>query len=66
MRRFVTKDSKKDFYILYTLAFALISGFIFYQFSHNGKSLVWSHDGIPQHLNSLAYYGRYLREIPAR
>ena len=63
MRRFVTKDSKKDFYILYTLAFALISGFIFYQFSHNGKSLVWSHDGIPQHLNSLAYYGRYLREI---
>ena len=63
MRRFITKDSKKDFYILYTLAFALISGFIFYQFSHNGKSLVWSHDGIPQHLNSLVYYGRYLREI---
>ena len=28
MRRFVTKDSKKDFYILYTLAFALFSGFI--------------------------------------
>ena len=29
----------------------------------HGKSLVWSHDGIPQHLNSLAYYGRYLREV---
>lgn len=24
---------------------------------------MWSHDGIPQHLNSLAYYGRYLREV---
>ena len=29
----------------------------------NGKSLIWSHDGVPQHLNSLAYYGDYLREI---
>ena len=33
------------------------------EFAGNGKSLVWSHDGIPQHLNSLAYYGRYLREV---
>lgn len=62
MRRFVTRESKKDFYILYTLAFGIISFFIYYQFAGNGKSLVWSHDGIPQHLNSLAYYGRYLRK----
>ena len=57
MRRFVSKDSKRDFYILYTLVFGVIAGFIYYQFAGNGKSLVWSHDGIPQHLNSLAYYG---------
>ena len=63
MRRFVSKDSKRDFYILYTLVFGVIAGFIYYQFAGNGKSLVWSHDGIPQHLNSLAYYGRYLREV---
>ncbi len=63
MRRFITKDSKKDFYILYTLVFGIIAFFIFYQFEGNGKSLVWSHDGIPQHLNALAYYGRYLREM---
>ena len=62
MRRFVTRESKKDFYILYTLVFGIISFFIYYQFAGNGKSLVWSHDGIPQHLNSLAYYGRYLRK----
>lgn len=37
MRRFVTKDSKKDFYILYTLAFALISGFIFISFPTMGN-----------------------------
>ena len=63
MRRFVTRESKMDFYILYTLVFGIISFFIYYQFAGNGKSLVWSHDGIPQHLNSLAYYGRYLRNV---
>ena len=63
MRRFVSRDSKKDFYLLYTLVVWVISFFIYYQFAGNGKSLVWSHDGIPQHLNSLAYYGRYLREV---
>ena len=63
MRRFVTRESKKDFYILYTLVFGIISFFIYYQFADNGKSLLWSHDGIPQHLNSLAYYGRYLRNV---
>ena len=55
MRRFASKDSKRDFYILYTLVFGVIAGFIYYQFAGNGKSLVWSHDGIPQHLNSLAF-----------
>ena len=39
---------------------ALILYLFFYL---NGKSLIWSHDGVPQHLNSLAYYGEYLREI---
>ena len=46
MRRFASKDSKRDFYILYTLVFGVIAGFIYYQFAGNGKSLVWSHDGI--------------------
>ena len=29
MRRFVSRDSKKDFYLLYTLVFGVIAGFIF-------------------------------------
>lgn len=52
-----------DFYFLYTIAFAGTALFLYMRFYLNGKSLVWSHDGIPQHLNSLAYYGKYLRGI---
>ncbi|MDO4276151.1 MAG: YfhO family protein [Eubacteriales bacterium] len=63
MKKWFSKESKKDFYLLYTLAFAGISLFLYSYFYLNGKSMVWSHDGVPQHLNSLAYYGRYLREI---
>ena len=57
------KWKNADFYFLYTLAFAGIALFLYMRFWLNGKSLVWSHDGVPQHLNSLAYYGKYLREI---
>lgn len=63
MKNWFHEDSKKDFYLLYTLAFAVISLFLYSFFYLNGKSLIWSHDGVPQHVNSLAYYGKYLREI---
>lgn len=63
MKKWFAKENRKDFYLLYTLAFAAISAFLFLYFYFNEKSLIWSHDGVPQHLNSLAYYGRYLREI---
>ena len=57
------KWKNADFYFLYTIAFAGIALFLYMRFYLNGKSLIWSHDGVPQHLNSLAYYGRYLRKI---
>ena len=57
------KRTNADFYITYTIVFSIISLFLYMRFQLNGKSLVWSHDGIPQHLNTLAYYGRYLRNI---
>ena len=63
MKKWFVKHDKTDFYALYTVAFSLISLFIFMCFYLNGKSLIWSHDGVPQHVNSLAYYGKYLREI---
>ena len=57
------KKRKADFYILYTIVFAAISLFIYCCFYLNGKSLIWSHDGVPQHINALAYYGKYLRNV---
>ncbi|WP_418721770.1 hypothetical protein [Blautia sp.] len=68
MRRFFSKEKsrkekKADFYILYTIVFAAISLVIYGCFYFNGKSLVWSHDGVPQHINALAYYGKYLRNV---
>ena len=57
------KRTNADFYITYTIVFSIISLFLYMRFQLNGKSLIWSHDGIPQHLNTLAYYGRYLRNI---
>lgn len=58
-----TNGKNTEFYIVYTVVFLLIALFLYLRFYLNGKSLVWSHDGVPQHLNSLSYYGRYLRGI---
>ena len=68
MRKFFSKEKsgkekKADFYILYTMVFASISLVIYGCFYFNGKALVWSHDGVPQHINALAYYGKYLRNV---
>ena len=45
------KWKNADFYLLYTIAFAGIALFLYMRFYLNGKSLIWSHDGVPQHLN---------------
>ena len=68
MKKFFSKENfrkkkKADFYILYTVVFAAISLFVYSYFYLNGKSLIWSHDGVPQHINALAYYGEYLRNV---
>ena len=63
MKKITSKTKNADFYLTYTLTFLMLSLFLFMQFYLNGKSLVWKHDGVPQHLNSLSYYGEYLRGI---
>ena len=63
MKKITSKTKNADFYLVYTLTFLALSLFLFLQFYLNGKSLVWKHDGVPQHLNSLSYYGEYLRGI---
>lgn len=63
MNKKLDKKRNTDFYLLYTAAFLAVALALYLRFFTNGKSLVWSHDGVPQHLNSLAYYGRYLRQV---
>ena len=63
MNKKLDKKRNIDFYLLYTLAFFAVALALYLKFLANGKSLVWSHDGVPQHLNSLAYYGKYLRKV---
>lgn len=63
MNKKLDKKRNIDFYLLYTLVFLTVALALYLKFFANGKSLVWSHDGVPQHLNSLAYYGKYLRKV---
>ena len=63
MNKKLDKKRNIDFYLFYTLAFSVVALALYLKFFTNGKSLVWSHDGVPQHLNSLAYYGKYLRKV---
>ena len=63
MNKKLDKKRNIDFYLLYTLVFLAVALALYLKFFANEKSLVWSHDGVPQHLNSLAYYGKYLRKV---
>lgn len=52
--------------LIYTGLFAVLSCIVFYPMYQSGKSLVWismAGDGLSQHLNSLAYWGEYLRSF---
>lgn len=63
MKKVFLIKKKTDFYLIYTIIFGVLALILYLHFYLNGKSLIWSHDGVPQHLNSLAYYGEYLRKI---
>lgn len=54
---------KMNYYLLYTIVFAIVSVAVFSFFFFNGKSLVTKWDGLAQHFNALAYYGDWLRGI---
>ena len=57
--------SKKKYYLLYTILFAVMALLVYYPFYQTGKSFVWdadSRDGLVQHYNALMYYGKALRE----
>lgn len=56
-------NSRINFWILYSLVFVFLSFFVFSSFIFNGKSFIWTVDGINQHYPALVYLGQYLREF---
>lgn len=62
-KKSIFTEKTNNYYLVYTVTFGVMALILYLFFYLNGKSLIWSHDGVPQHLNSLAYYGEYLGEI---
>lgn len=54
---------RKKYYFAYTGLFLLTAVLCFWVFVANDKSFVQDSDALHQHLNSLIYYGRWLRGI---
>lgn len=59
------KDKHKllTYFICYTILFIIMSILVFCYFFFYRKSFVFTVDGSVQHVNSLAYFGEYLRGI---
>lgn len=57
------KNKRVSYYLMYSLAFVVIAALVFVWFPLSGRSLVWSADGVRQHLVSMTYYGHYIRDI---
>ncbi|MCL2882208.1 MAG: YfhO family protein [Coriobacteriia bacterium] len=59
------QDKKKRalYYAAYSIMFAVIAAIVFSWFYLNKKALVWTSDGVRQHLVAMTYYGQYLRQI---
>lgn len=61
-----TKRNNRQFYLIYTALFVILTFAVFFWFIWNGKSFIWNdcdHDGLVQHYNAFAYYGKLLREV---
>lgn len=57
------EGSRRSYYMIYSLAFAVLAFFCFSWFIFTGKSMIWLRDGWEQHYRCLVYYGEYLRQI---
>ncbi len=55
---------RRNYFIIYTGIFMILTPFVFFQFLIHDKSFIWAqYDGIAQHFVALEYYGEYLRGI---
>ncbi|MDO4648860.1 MAG: YfhO family protein [Eubacteriales bacterium] len=57
------QHTKRQYYCMYTIAFALASLLIFGRYLLSGKTLIWQNDGFIQHYKAYVYYGKALRDI---
>ncbi len=57
------KNKKKNFFILYTIIFAITAFAVYSYFLFNKKTLIVSGDGWKQHFTAFVYFGQYVREI---
>jgi len=59
-----TSGMKNDrYYIIYTAVFTAVAIAVYSSFLFSGRSFIWHQDGVEQHFNALAYFGRFLREF---
>lgn len=49
-------DSRRFYFLCYTLVFLFLSAIIFLPFTYHEKSLIWRPDGLTQHFNSFVYF----------
>lgn len=57
---------KRVYFLIYTLLFLSMVGFVFWPFFRAGKSFIWigeASDGWTQHYTALVYYGQWLRDV---
>lgn len=57
------RESRRKFYIAYTVLFAVLLVLVFSFMQFVGTSLVRKSDGFRQHLKALTYYGQWLRQL---
>jgi len=57
------KNKKKDFFIVYTIIFAITAFAVYSYFLFSKKTLIVSGDGWKQHFTAFVYFGQYIRKI---
>lgn len=66
LKQYEGKDPKKQkrvYYLFYTAVFVFVAALAFSYFLIKNKSFVWERDGFSQHLNTLIYIGRQVRQV---
>lgn len=54
---------KRNYYIVYTIFFLIMTFFCYSYFILSDTSLIWENDGWDQYYRALVYYSQYLRNI---